>query len=177
MKHIEKLLLENLKLYLTNGHSEIIDESTVTLDNDMGDRTIKVSVDPTTEAVVYMLNKLYPSISPDDDWSMRKLGGIKFNDEFCFWDRDDSSHNNVAYRLAYKRNFIGFYLFPVFDEANEMHPLIGVNVLVTKFSGIGKYDSETATEELMNSEVVKSIINSINSNNKTMDAEDGTQMN
>ena len=176
MKNVEKLLLENIELFLAVGHdSGVVEEATATLMDDMGNSTIKVSVNPTTEAVVYMLDKLYPNIDPNDDWSMKKLGGIKFNEEFCFWDRDDSSHNNIAYQLGYKKDFIGFYLFPVFNETDDTYQLIDVNILVTKFSGMGKYDFTKATKELLDSDIIISLKNAIK-NKENINIKDKTHM-
>lgn len=175
MKSIEELLLENIESYLSTGNGrDIIEEATVTLMDDMENRTIRVLVDPTIESLISMLER--PNESGDVSDLRSVYGGIKFGDEFCFWERDKSSHNNVASQLRYGNNYVGFYLSPVLTDNQDSKLLTDINVIVTKFSGMGKHDPEGANRELLHSNVIMSLKNTIKSR-ININTKDTTYMN
>lgn len=164
MNFKDELLLNSINEYLKTGNINIltVEESTTTITDDIG-KSMRVLVDPSPEAVISMLEKMGPK---------KHLGGIKLNDEFCFWDRDDSSHNNVARQLGYGNDFVGFYLNPLFGKKDGKSTLMSTSVDVTDFSGIGRYNFDGAIEELSNSDFLMSINSILDYVNTESDTED-----
>lgn len=146
MKFKDALLINSINEYLKTGDikSVTIDESFVTVVGDNDIDNLRVLVDPSPEAVIHLLIDTGPQ---------NHLGGIKLGDEFCFWDRDESTHNNIASRLGYGNKFVGFYLYPRFTKKI----LTSADVVVTDFSGVGIYNMDGATEELINSKLLLTV--------------------
>lgn len=155
MNNTEKMLLSSIVSYFKCGNPNvvIIDESIVTINDDMGKPGLKVLVNPTVEATLFMLGK---------EGYTTMIAGIKLNEEFCFWDREKSSHNNVALQLGYGKNFIGFYIEPHFNG----NIVTGAAIKITDFSGSGVYEPEAIVlNNVLKSKFMKSLFTLIDAKN------------